>query len=52
MEEFQRACHMDVSNSVDVTDNKDVLAAAQSILEQQYPALNTDALALLFADFT
>lgn len=51
MGQIQRACHMDVSNSVDVTDCTAVAAAVQTMLVNRYPALDPEPLAVLFADF-
>lgn len=51
MGQFQRACHMDVSNSVDVTDCDAVSAAVQAMLVARYPALDPGPVAVLFADF-
>jgi hypothetical protein len=49
--QIQRAYHMDVSNSIDVTDTAVVAAVSEDILCRGYPQLDRAALARLFADF-
>ncbi|MCB1844620.1 MAG: HD domain-containing protein, partial [Halioglobus sp.] len=51
MGQFQRAGHMDVSNTVDVTDAANVQKVVGSLLLQRYSALNSVALQRLFVDF-
>ncbi len=51
MGNYQRAGHMDVSNTVDVTDVANVRAVVQALLSARYPALDVDALQRLFQDF-
>lgn len=51
MGHFQRAGHMDVSNSVDVSDTAAVAAAVTAMLERCYPDSDLSPLAVLFHDF-
>ncbi|MFT4517846.1 MAG: hypothetical protein ACI9JM_000223 [Halioglobus sp.] len=52
MGNFQRAGHMDVSNTVDVSDAVAVAAAVQQILGEQHDGLDLVSLRLLFEDFS
>jgi hypothetical protein len=51
MGHFPRAGHMDVSNTVDVSDPAAVADAVQKILRQLYPDADLAPLAVLFRDF-
>ncbi|GAB5450693.1 MAG: hypothetical protein Hals2KO_10210 [Halioglobus sp.] len=51
MGQIQRAGHMDVSNSVDVTDGQAVFVAVKAILQRRYPAVDCSALERLYRDF-
>lgn len=51
MGHFPRAGHMDVSNTVDVSDPAAVADAVQKIFRQRYPDADLAPLALLFRDF-
>lgn len=52
MGHFQRAGHMDVSNTVDVTDPVAVADAVTQLLGSCYPGFDLAPLALLFRDFS
>ena len=47
-----RASHMDVSNTVDVTDPAEVSSAVKSMLEARYPGFDFSPVDVLAADFT
>jgi hypothetical protein len=47
----QRANHMDVSNTVDVTDSSAVIAALRSILDSRYPNFDFAPINLFVEDF-
>ena len=47
-----RASHMDVSNTVDVTDPAEVASAVKSMLEARYPGFDFSPVDVLAADFT
>ena len=47
-----RPAHMDVSNTVDVTDPVTVEAEVRAILESRYPGFDFSPLQVLFRDFT
>tara|TARA_B110000503_G_scaffold20552_1_gene30915 strand:- start:31749 stop:32648 length:900 start_codon:yes stop_codon:yes gene_type:complete len=51
MVNFQRAGHMDVSNTVDVSDPVRVADAVTRILTVRYPGADLSVLAVLFRDF-
>ena len=48
----QRANHMDVSNTVDVTDSCAVIAALRSILDSRYPEFDFAPVNIMVEDFT
>ena len=52
MERLLRATHMDVSNTVDVTDPAAVCAAVRQILRVRHPVLDLSVVDRLFADFS
>ncbi|MBE9537697.1 MAG: hypothetical protein IMF06_01375 [Proteobacteria bacterium] len=52
MSPSQRARHMDVTNTIDVTDPMAVLAALQSILAARYPGFDFSAVDTLMRDFS
>jgi hypothetical protein len=52
MGQFQRAGHMDVSNTVDISDPLAVASAVTRILECQYPGFDLAPLTVLFRDFS
>lgn len=47
----QRANHMDVSNTVDVTDSSAVIAALRSILDSRYPGSDFAPVNIMVEDF-
>lgn len=51
MGRFQRAGHMDVSNTVDVSDPQRVAAVVADILARCYPKADLSPLTVLFRDF-
>jgi hypothetical protein len=51
MEHFPRAGHMDVSNTVDVSDPVAVATAVEQILGRCYPDADLSPLSVLFRDF-
>ena len=52
MGQAQRASHMDVSNTVDVSDAKAVASALRDILENRYPGSDFSAVDRLTEDFS
>ncbi|MDE0951511.1 MAG: hypothetical protein OSA45_09590 [Halioglobus sp.] len=50
--QIQRAGHMDVSNSVDVSDPKAVMGEVMQILGKRYPGFDFAPLPVLFGDFS
>lgn len=52
MGHFQRAGHMDVSNTVDISDPAAVAGAVKQILGDCYPDADLAALTVLFRDFS
>jgi hypothetical protein len=52
MGQFQRAAHMDVSNTVDISDPVAVASAVTRILGSRYPGFDLAPLAVLFHDFS
>jgi hypothetical protein len=52
MGHIQRAGHMDVSNTVDVSDAAAVAEAVSEVLGGCYPGLDLSVLAILFRDFS
>jgi hypothetical protein len=52
MREAQRAGHMDVSNTVDVSDPVTVAGAVRAILENRYEGFDFSAVDSLFGDFS
>lgn len=52
MQASQRARHMDVSNTVDVTDPQAVAAALRSILAARYPGFDFSQVDVLVGDFS
>lgn len=51
MKQSLRGRHMDVSNTVDVTDSYAVSAAVRGVLEQRFPQYDFSAIDVLVADF-
>jgi hypothetical protein len=52
MDAPRRASHMDVSNTVDVTDPRAVGAEVRGVLEQCYPGYDFSSIDVLVADFS